>query len=78
MRKVSSPKRVLVIGGGPAGLEYARVAAARGNAVVVYEREDQIGHVRAYGALPNRRQYGTIATWLAEQATGNGAVIKTA
>ena len=73
-----SPKRVLVIGAGPAGLEYARVAAARGNQVVVYERERQVGgHVRAYGALPNRQQYGTIATWLAEQARGNGAVIKT-
>ena len=79
MRKVSSPKRVLVIGGGPAGLEYARVAAARGNAVVVYEREREVGgHVRAYGALPNRAQYGTITTWLAEQAAGNGATIKTA
>lgn len=70
MRKVSSPKRMLVIGVGPAGLEYARVAAARGNAVAVYEREDQVGgHIRAYGALPNRQQYGTIATWLARQAT---------
>jgi 2,4-dienoyl-CoA reductase-like NADH-dependent reductase (Old Yellow Enzyme family)/thioredoxin reductase len=79
MHKVSSPKRVLVIGGGPAGLEYARVAAARGNAVVVYEREREVGgHVRAYGALPNRAQYGTITTWLAEQAAGNGATIKTA
>ena len=46
--------------------------------VVVYEREQQVGgHVRAYGALPHRQQYGTIATWLAEQATGNGAIIKT-
>jgi 2,4-dienoyl-CoA reductase-like NADH-dependent reductase (Old Yellow Enzyme family)/thioredoxin reductase len=79
MRKVSAPKRVLVIGAGPAGLEYARVAAARGNAVAVYERESDVGgHVRAYGALPNRTQYGTIATWLAEQAVGNGASIKTA
>jgi 2,4-dienoyl-CoA reductase-like NADH-dependent reductase (Old Yellow Enzyme family)/thioredoxin reductase len=78
-RKVAAPKRVLVIGAGPAGLEYARVAAARGNAVVVYEREQHVGgHVRAYGALPNRQQYGTIATWLAEQAAGNGATIKTA
>jgi 2,4-dienoyl-CoA reductase-like NADH-dependent reductase (Old Yellow Enzyme family)/thioredoxin reductase len=78
-RKVSSPKRVLVIGAGPAGLEYARVAAALGNTVAVYEREAAVGgHVRAYGALPNRQQYGTIATWLAEQATGNGATIKTA
>jgi 2,4-dienoyl-CoA reductase-like NADH-dependent reductase (Old Yellow Enzyme family)/pyruvate/2-oxoglutarate dehydrogenase complex dihydrolipoamide dehydrogenase (E3) component len=78
MRKVTSPKRVLVIGAGPAGLEYARVAAARGNHVVVYEREPEVGgHVRAYGALPNRTQYGTIATWLAEQARGNGTTIKT-
>ena len=77
-RKVPSPKRVLVVGAGPSGLEYARVAAARGNQVVVYEREQQVGgHVRAYGALPHRQQYGTIATWLAEQATGNGAIIKT-
>ena len=78
MRKVTAPRRALVIGAGPAGLEYARVAAARGNHVVVYEREPEVGgHVRAYGALPNRTQYGTIATWLAEQARGNGAVIKT-
>jgi 2,4-dienoyl-CoA reductase-like NADH-dependent reductase (Old Yellow Enzyme family)/thioredoxin reductase len=78
MRKVAAPRRALVIGAGPAGLEYARVAAARGNHVVVYEREPEVGgHVRAYGALPNRTQYGTIATWLAEQARGNGAAIKT-
>jgi len=78
MRKVSAPKRVLVVGAGPSGLEYTRIAAACGNEVVVYEREQHVGgHVRAYGALPNRQQYGTIATWLAEQATGNGATIKT-
>jgi 2,4-dienoyl-CoA reductase-like NADH-dependent reductase (Old Yellow Enzyme family)/NADPH-dependent 2,4-dienoyl-CoA reductase/sulfur reductase-like enzyme len=78
MRKVASPKRALVIGAGAAGLEYARIATARGNHVVVYERETEVGgHVRAYGALPNRTQYGTIATWLAEQARGNGATIKT-
>jgi 2,4-dienoyl-CoA reductase-like NADH-dependent reductase (Old Yellow Enzyme family)/thioredoxin reductase len=78
MTKVYAPKRVLVVGAGPAGLEYARIAAARGNDVVVYERETHVGgHVRAYGALPHRQQYGTITTWLAEQATGNGAKIKT-
>jgi pyruvate/2-oxoglutarate dehydrogenase complex dihydrolipoamide dehydrogenase (E3) component len=75
--KKYSPKRVLVIGAGPAGLEYARVASGQGNAVVVYEREQAVGgHVRAYGALPYREQYGTIATWLAAQASGNGTAIK--
>ena len=69
---------VVIAGAGPAGLEFARVAAAQGHQLVVYERERHVGgHVRAYGALPNRQQYGTIATWLAEQASGNGAAIKT-
>ena len=45
--------------------------------MVVYEREQAVGgHVRTYGALPYRQQYGTIATWLAEQAKGNGTEIK--
>ena len=75
--KTYAPKRVLVIGAGPAGLEYARVASATGHAVIVYEREQSVGgHVRAYGALPYRQQYGTIATWLSEQARGNGASVK--
>ena len=78
MRKVPSPKRVVVIGAGPSGLEYARIAAARGNQVIVYERETEVGgHVRAYGALPNRAQYGPIVTSLAEHARGNGATIRT-
>jgi NADPH-dependent 2,4-dienoyl-CoA reductase/sulfur reductase-like enzyme len=75
--KTYSSKRVLVVGAGPAGLEYARVASGQGHAVVVYERERAVGgHVRAYGALPYRHQYGTIATWLAAQASGNGSEIK--
>ena len=79
MTKVHYPKRVLVIGAGPAGLEYARIAAARGNSVVVYEREEKVGgHVRAYGSLPNRAPFGNIAVWLAEQAAGNNAAIKVA
>jgi hypothetical protein len=62
---------------GPARLEFARVASGQGNAVVVYEREQAVGgHVRAYGALPYRQQFGSIATWLAEQARGNGSEIK--
>ena len=49
--QVGEPKRVLVIGAGPAGLEYARVAAARGHEVVVLEREEEVGgHVRAFVA----------------------------
>jgi 2,4-dienoyl-CoA reductase-like NADH-dependent reductase (Old Yellow Enzyme family)/thioredoxin reductase len=70
-------RRVLVVGGGPAGLEYARVAAARGHEVVVLEREDEVGgHVRSFSKLPGRAPFYGIAQWLAKQASGNGAEIK--
>lgn len=73
-----NPCRVLVIGAGPAGLEYARVASARGHHVVVYEREQVPGgHTRMYGALPHRSEYRQIGAWLAEQARKNGAQLHT-
>ena len=40
-------KRVAVVGGGPAGMEAARVAAERGHEVVLFEKEHQLG-----GMLP--------------------------
>ena len=40
-------KRVLVVGGGPAGMESSRVAALRGHEVLLYERESGLG-----GLLP--------------------------
>jgi len=47
--------RVLVVGGGPAGLQFARVAAARGHQVTLVEREDRVGGALcALGADPDR------------------------
>jgi len=40
-------KRVVVVGGGPGGMEAARVAAARGHEVVLYEKAPRLG-----GSLP--------------------------
>ena len=41
------PREVLVVGGGVAGLETARVAAARGHGVRIVERGDRLGGVAA-------------------------------
>src|SRR5262245_29225462 len=61
--QATDPRTVLVVGAGPAGLEYARVATARGHEVVVFEREDEVGgHVRLQALLPSRSEYGLIAT----------------
>ena len=46
-RPAAHPRDVIVVGGGPAGLEAARVAAERGHRVRVVERDDHLGGVAA-------------------------------
>lgn len=48
-------KRVVVVGGGPAGMRCAAVAAHRGHDVVLLEREGELGgHINLIKQLPNR------------------------
>ena len=48
----SHPQRVLVIGGGPGGLEAARVAAIRGHEVTLMEKEAELGGNARIASLP--------------------------
>jgi 2,4-dienoyl-CoA reductase-like NADH-dependent reductase (Old Yellow Enzyme family) len=76
--QVDQPKKVLIFGAGPSGLEYARIAAARGHQVVILEREEEPGgHARLHAFLPSRSEYGLIGSWLAAQARRNGADLRT-
>ncbi|NCB51026.1 MAG: FAD-dependent oxidoreductase [Clostridia bacterium] len=43
LEPAASPKKVMVIGGGPAGMEAARIAAARGHEVKLYEKSGSLG-----------------------------------
>ena len=52
------PKKVLVIGGGPAGMEAARVAVLRGHKVTILEKEGQLGGQLIQAAIPPHK--GTI------------------
>lgn len=50
--KAEKIKKVLIAGGGPAGLETARVAALRGHEVVLYEGEPRLGGQALLAAMP--------------------------
>jgi 2,4-dienoyl-CoA reductase-like NADH-dependent reductase (Old Yellow Enzyme family) len=46
------PKKIVVVGGGPAGLEAARVAALKGHRVVLFEEKGAIGGALLLGSVP--------------------------
>jgi NADPH-dependent 2,4-dienoyl-CoA reductase/sulfur reductase-like enzyme len=50
------PRRVLVVGGGPAGMEAARVAASRGHVVILCEAQPELGGQFRLAAIPPQKQ----------------------
>lgn len=63
-----NPKTVLVVGGGPAGLEVARVAAERGHRVTLAEAGPELGgQFRLAGLQPRRAQITDLIAWYQRQ-----------
>lgn len=61
-------KKIVIIGGGPAGMEAARIAALRGHDVSLYEAQKTLGGKLRYAALaPTRAGILDIAIWQEEQ-----------
>ncbi|MCK0197208.1 FAD-dependent oxidoreductase [Ancylobacter sp. 6x-1] len=62
------PRRVLVVGGGPAGLEAARAAAERGHRVILAEASERLGgNFRLAGLQPRRAQILDLIAWYERQ-----------
>ncbi len=75
--KASRARRVVVAGGGPGGLEAARVAAERGHDVVLFEAEARTGgQINLAAAVPWRETLRGIPDWLQAQAKKLGAEIR--
>ena len=49
----TTPKKIAVIGGGPAGMEFARTASQRGHCVDLFEKSDCLGGVLNMAAAPD-------------------------
>lgn len=75
--KTASPRTVLVIGGGPAGLEAARVAAESGHRVILLEAQAALGGaVNAAKKAPWMQSLGDITAWLEQEVYRLGVDVR--
>lgn len=74
--RAETSKRVVIVGGGPAGMEAARVAASRGHNVTLFEASPHLGGALRFAALvyePNRH----LLAWLTGQMEALGVDVRT-
>jgi 2,4-dienoyl-CoA reductase (NADPH2) len=68
IKDASISKKILVIGGGPAGMEAARVAALRGHSVTLWEQQHRLGgQLHLAAAPPGRADFHHLASYLSAQ-----------
>ncbi|MCX5998521.1 MAG: FAD-dependent oxidoreductase, partial [Chloroflexi bacterium] len=51
LQPADRPKKVMIVGGGPAGMEAARIAASRGHRVKLYEKDRRLGGSLAFASV---------------------------
>lgn len=68
VKPAEQSKRVLVIGGGPAGMEAARVASIRGHRVTLWEKQGRLGgNLLLASVAPYKEECGTLSRYFNHQ-----------
>ncbi len=69
-------KKVMVVGGGPGGMEAASVAAQRGHDVTLYEKTGMLGGQLYYAYKPpGREEFANVITYLERQVKKEGVKV---
>lgn len=74
LEPAAAPKKVMVIGGGPAGMEAARIAAARGHKVTLYDKNSELGGKLAFASMVKgpHENLDDLKAYLSKQLEKNG------
>ncbi len=75
--KTRTPLKVAVVGGGPAGLEAARVATERGHQVTVFEKSGELGGaILGCCMAPGKEKMKWYADWIRHQIADLGVEVR--
>ncbi len=75
--KAKKSKNIAIIGGGPAGIEAARVSALRNHRVIIYEKEKELGGQIKVGKIPpHRSELGKVTDHLIRQIKKLGVSVE--
>ena len=55
-KKTDRPKKIWIVGGGPAGMKTAEIASFRGHQVTLYEKQERLGGRFLLAAIPPKKQ----------------------